>query len=239
MQSLVMFSVIFAITIFLISDWLLTKKYNIKKEGLFYTFVNESHKWGAVFILAISLVLLLLHTFVLEITGPFKPNHIVLAILPFSIFNIFMEYRYERDSKRYLRSILYTIFCLIFIVGFEFVSYNPVLASLEVDQVKEITIEYYSESEDLHTITLTDKDLIKLIINTISEGGFQDGTYPIKPRLEMTIKHNDGREIVIKESIYRNGVFMIHTERVLFPRDMTLFSQDLQLIFEEIADTLK
>ncbi len=54
----------------------------------------------------------------------------------------------------------------------------------------------------------------------------------------MTIKQSDGREIVVKESIYRNGVFMIHTERFLFPRDMMLFSQDLQLLFEDIADTL-
>ncbi len=138
MQNLFLFCAILLPPIYWVSDWLLTKKCNIKKERFFYTFVNESHKWGAVFILAISLVSLLLHTFVLEITGPFKPNHIVLAMLPFSIFNIFMEYRYERDSKRYLRSLLQTIFFLIFIVGFEFVSYNPVLASLEADQVKEI-----------------------------------------------------------------------------------------------------
>ncbi len=91
----------------------------------------------------------------------------------------------------------------------------------------------------MHTITLTDRDLIKQILSTIGEGGYQDGTYPIEPRLKMIIKQSDGREIVVKESIYRNGVFMIHTERVLFPRAMTLFSQDLQLIFEDIADTLK
>jgi len=218
------------------SDWILTKKYNIKKEEFFYTFVNESHKWGAAFILAISLVLLLIHTFVLEITGPFKPHHLVLAILPFSIFNMFMEYRYERDSKRYLRSMLQTIFFLIFIVGFVF--YNPAPVRLEVDQVKEITIESYSETEEVHTITLTDEDLIKPILNTIGEGGYQRGTYPIEPRLEMTIKHGSGREILIKESIHRNGVFMIYTDRFLIPRDMTLFSQDLQHIFEDIADTL-
>ncbi len=120
MQDLyIMYGAILLLPIYWISDWFLTKKYNIKKEGFLYTFVNGSHKWGALLILTVSLTLLLMHVFVLEFTGPFKPNHIVLAILPFSFFNMLMEYKYERDSKRYLRSILYTIFLLIFIVGFE------------------------------------------------------------------------------------------------------------------------
>ena len=119
MQHLVGIGWILLLPIYWISDWYLTKKYNIKKEGLFYTFVNESHKWGALLILAVSLVLLLMHAFVLEFTGPFKPNHLIIAILPFYIFNIFMEYRHERDSKRYLRSMLQTILLLIAIVGFE------------------------------------------------------------------------------------------------------------------------
>jgi len=119
MQDLVLLGAIFLPPIYWVSDWLLTKKYNIKKEGFIYTFVNGSHKWGALLILAVSLTLLLMNAFVLEITGPFKPNHIVLAFLPLYIFSMFMEYRHERDSKRYLRSMLQTIFLLIFIVGFE------------------------------------------------------------------------------------------------------------------------
>ncbi len=119
MQHLVGIGVILLLPIYWVSDWFLTKKYNIKKEEFIYTFVNRLHKWGALLILAVSLTVLLMHAFVLEITGQFKPSHIVLASLPFVFFSIFMEYRHERNSKRYLRSILQAIFLLIFIVGFE------------------------------------------------------------------------------------------------------------------------
>ncbi len=238
MQNLIIFGVLM-ILIALVSDRFLTKKFNIKKEKGFYTHVNDSHKWGEVSIIVATFVLLFIFNFVLDITGSLKPGHYILAFIPAFIFRIFMEYRYERDSKRYLRSILSVIIFFILFVGIELLFYNPVPVRLEVDQVKEITIENYSESEDLHTITLTDRDLIKQILSTIGESGYQGGTYPIEPRLKMTIKQSDGREIVIKESVYRTGVFMINTERVLFPRDMMLFSQDLQLIFEDIADTLK
>ncbi len=238
MQNLLIFGVIIVI-IALASDRLLTKKYNIKKEKGLYSHVNKLHKWGEISFIVATFVLLFIFNFVLDITGSLKPGHYILAFIPAFIFRIFMEYRHERDSKRYLRSILSVIIFFILFVGIELLFYNPVPVRLEVDQVKEITIENYSESEDLHTIALTDRDLIIQILSTIGEGGFQDGTYPVEPRLKMTIKQSDGREIVIKESIYRNGVFMIHTERFLFPSDMMLFSQDLQLIFEDIADTLK
>jgi len=189
-------------------------------------------------IVAITLVLLFTHIFLLVRTSPFKPHHFFLAFLLISIYRIFIEFRYERSSKRYYRTILSTINLVILFVGLEFAYFNPVPVRLEVDQVKEITIESYSETEEVHTISLTDEDLIKPILKTIGEGGYQRGTYPIEHRLKLNIKYSSSREIFVEETIYRNGVFMLYTDRILFPRVMTLFSQDLQLIFEDIGDKL-
>ncbi len=109
MQNLFIFGAIILIILW-VSDRILTKKFNIKKEKGFYTHVNSSHKWGEALIVAISLVLLFIHTFVMDITGPLKPNHFILALILGYIFRMFMELMYERDSRRYLRSILYAIF---------------------------------------------------------------------------------------------------------------------------------
>lgn len=237
MQNPIIFVALLFILLW-VSDRILTKKLNIKKEKVFYAHVNSSHKWGEVLIVAITLVLLFTHIFLLDRTSPFEPHHFFLAFFLISIYRIFMEFRYERSSKRYYRTILSTIYLVILFVGLEFAYFNPVPVRLEVDQVKEITIESYSETEEVHTITLTDEDLIKPILNTIGEGGYQRGAYPIEHRLKMAIKHSSDRETLIIESIHRNGVFMIYTDRFLIPRDMTLFSQDLQLIFEDIGDKL-
>ena len=237
-NSFVFVVIVLLFTLVWVSERILTKKYNIKQEKGLYAHVNRLHKWGEALIIAIALVLLFIHSFILDITGPLKPHHFLLALFLISIYRIFMEFMHERGSKRYLRTMLYTVFILILFVGLEFAYFNPVPVRLEVDQVKEITIESYSETEEVHTITLTDEDLIKPILNTIGEGEYQRGAYPIEPRLKMIIKHSSSREIIIKESIYRNGVFMLFTDRILFPRVMTLLSQDLQLIFEDIGDKL-
>ena len=112
---------------------------------------------------------------------------------------------------------------------------------MEADQVEEITIEHYSD-EGSNTIAITDKGLIKPILSALSDGQYQIGTHPITPRLEMIIKPKNGREIVIEEFITRtlygnrSVIFMVHAERMLFPRDMMMFSQELELIFEDFAE---
>ena len=118
MPNLLIFGAIVVIIAF-ISDRALAKKYNIKKEKGLYTHINSSHKWGEVLIISVALVLLFIHSFVLDITGPLKPNQFFLALIPATLFRIFMEYRYEKDSSRYLRSMLSVIIFIILFVGFE------------------------------------------------------------------------------------------------------------------------
>lgn len=120
MLNIFIFSAVIVIIAF-VSDRVFTKKYNIMKETGFYTHVNNSHKWGEALILFISLVLLFIHAILLDITGPLKPSHYFLAIIPSTFFRIFMEYRYEKDSKRYIRSMLSAILIITCFVGFELI----------------------------------------------------------------------------------------------------------------------
>ncbi len=120
MLNIFIFSAVIVI-IAIISDRVLTKKYNITKEKGFYTHVNRSHKWGEALIIAVSLVLLFIHASLLDITGPLKASHYFLVIIPSTFFRIFMEYRYENDSKRYIRSILSAILVITSFVGFELI----------------------------------------------------------------------------------------------------------------------
>lgn len=120
MLNILIFGALVVIIAF-VSDRILTKKYNIKKEKGLYTHVNSSHKWGETLIIAVALIILFIHSFVLDITGPLKPNHFFLALIPANTFRIFMEFRYERGSKHYLRSMLSVILFITLFVGFELI----------------------------------------------------------------------------------------------------------------------
>jgi len=50
----------------------------------------------------------------------------------------------------------------------------------------------------------------------------------------MVITQKSGRKILI-EAGDSTVVFMVHTERILYPRDMMLFSPELELIFKEFS----
>ncbi len=149
-----------------------------------------------------------------------------------------MEWKFDKRSKRYFLSILGACFFLI-ISGIEFISHNPVPVRLEVDQVKEITVWHSSKGENSKEATITEKELIEPVLRAISEGGYQIGAYPITPRLEMIIKLENGRQIILEEFTTGTSViFMIHAKRILFPEDMMLHSRELELIFDDFADKI-
>ena len=186
--------------IFLGIYWLISKKLNIETKILSrYKHVNKIHKKAEILLLIVSFVIIVLIN-----PASFGSHFVFIFLTLLSAFRAYMEWKFEKISKRYILSIFAASFFLIFFLGIEFVFSNPVPVRLEADQVEEITIEHYSD-EGSNTIAITDKGLIKPILSALSDGQYQIGTHPITPRL-------------------------------LFPRDMMMFSQELELIFEDFAE---
>ena len=206
-------------------DWLVKKKLNIQYKIL-YKHVNETHKLVEI----ILIVVWIAGSGILVLINPaaFKFYFGFAWLTVLSMLRAFMDWKFDKRSRRYISSILAAGFCLIVFLGTAVFS-NPVPVRLNADQVEEITIEHHSE-----TITLTDKELIKPILSAIGDGECQAGTLPITPRWEMVITQKSGRKIVI-EAGDSTVVFMVHTERILYPRDMMLFSPELELIFKEFS----
>ena len=113
---------IILIPIFLVITIIMTKKYHIKMDGILYSHVNKIHKWGEMFIVIIVLVLMTIHyAIVSEGTGSLKPHYFVLGMVLLFVFRAFMEWIYERDLKKYIITILASLFLLISFVGYELI----------------------------------------------------------------------------------------------------------------------
>lgn len=237
---------VFLSLIYLVTAWLISKKLNIEtkietKILSRYKHVNEIHKEAEIYLLVAWIISLFIF-FVIK-PAAFKVYFIFVWLTVLYIFRAYMEWKFEKKLKRHILSILAAGFFLIIFLGIEFVFTNPVPVKLKTDQVKEITLEHYSD-EGSNTITITDKELIKPILSALSDGQYhQIVTHPITPRLEMIIRLKNGKEIVIEEFITRplssgdsSVIFKVHTERIFYPRDMMMFSQELGLIFEDFAE---
>jgi hypothetical protein len=152
-----------------------------------------------------------------------------------------MEWKNNRGAKKYILWIFYTAVTLIFFLSLEFVFNNPVPVKVEADQVEKIAVESlkYGETE---TITVTDKEFIESVVTAVEKGSYKMGRMSaFNPRLEITIIRDDGREISIREVIrevqFRS--FMVSTKRFLFPEEMIMLSQELGIIFDEIANKIE
>jgi hypothetical protein len=87
---------------------------------------------------------------------------------------------------------------------------------------------------------LTDKESIQPILYVIGNGTYEVGRWPVTPGLEMKITLKNGREVTIGEFKTRticgkpSTTFMVHTPRILYPRDMIMGSDELEAIFDDL-----
>ena len=101
-----------------IVDTLIRNRFNIEAKKFWEeaTYVNKFHKWGER--LAIILYVIFFLVALVYSVGIF--HYSFLFFIMIGAFRAFMEWRFERASKRYVLSILFAAFCLIFLIGFIF-----------------------------------------------------------------------------------------------------------------------
>jgi len=224
---------------------IISKKLNIKIiERTPFSYYSKTRKWVEISFIVILLVVTALLAFSATDIPPFK-SHYYIAFMPiiFSFFHAFMEWKYEKDAKQYVLSILAGIFFIIVFLGVELVFTNPVPVRLNADQVTEISVEVISESGSFDTIILTDKESFKQILSALSDGYYRMGGFVGTPSLvkEMIIKLSDGREVIIREIQLRPRsalpFLMVYVERKLYPQEMMMESHELRLIFDDFADS--
>ena len=115
-----MYLFIFLIIVLLLFEGIIIiikNKLNIGVEGVLYTHVNKAHKWGEVLLVVLSLIFLGKITFI--DSHPLKPHYSVVGLILLYGFRAFMEWKFEKDSKQYILSILTSSFLLIILLGVE------------------------------------------------------------------------------------------------------------------------
>lgn len=92
-------------------------KFDIKGNGLFYSHINKIHKIGELSIGLLVILVLGIRTFFYNI--PLEPHHFISAIILLQVFRAFIEWKFDKSSKKYTLSTLTAIFLLIIFLGIE------------------------------------------------------------------------------------------------------------------------
>ncbi|MGI6307496.1 MAG: DUF4181 domain-containing protein [Dethiobacteria bacterium] len=99
------------------------RKFNIKISGFFYTPTNKIHKYGERFLLILFLMVGGIAIFGYSV--PIEPPYwYTIPFMLWCIFSAFMEWKFDKDSKKYILSLLEFAFILILLLGLIHL-YNP------------------------------------------------------------------------------------------------------------------
>lgn len=225
---------VFLITVILLLGgihWLICRKLKIKNK-VPYEHVNKTHKQAEILLV---LVMLLGQFILFSTTQSVQPrSYIFLFLFVFTTARAFIEWKFDKRSKRYILSILYSVFFIITFLGIEFIFNNPIPIKLEAEQVGEIVLEQYWESKKQEEIILSDKATFEPILAALNSGSYEiDRLRYEEPNQKMIVKLKKGPKIIIdKFKPFTSAVFIVHTERMFFPRDMHMQSPELECIFD-------
>jgi hypothetical protein len=111
--TLFVFIVLFAFFI----DKTIRKRFDIPKQKGLYKQVNAVHKWGEIILLIIYLLYIFLY--IAFLNQPIQPQLIFVFLILLYIFRSFMEWKYEKASKRYILSISTVILIAIVLLLIE------------------------------------------------------------------------------------------------------------------------
>jgi len=100
------------------------KKFNIKVSGFFYTPTNKIHKYGKRFLLISFLIVGGIAVFGYGVSPIESFYWCAISLMLWCIFSAFMEWKFDKDSKKYILTLLDLAFLLILLFGFIHF-YNP------------------------------------------------------------------------------------------------------------------
>ncbi len=115
MDPLLIFSVI-TILFYAGTSIYLKRKFNIKTSGFFYIHSNKIHKYGETFLLILILIVGGIALF--RYSVPIEPPYwYTIPFMLICIFRAFMEWKFDKDAKKYILSLLEFMFLLILLFG--------------------------------------------------------------------------------------------------------------------------
>lgn len=104
--------------LYLFTDTFTRNRFKIKELKLLgkAIYVNKFHKKGE----RLLIILYVIFCFIAVVYYGNIFHYNLLFLIMIGIFRAFMEWKFERASKQYVLSILFTVFCLILFIGFQF-----------------------------------------------------------------------------------------------------------------------
>lgn len=113
------FCITFCIT-FLIEK-IIRKKFHIEKSEdiFFYQPINAHQKLVEIIIVVLSLLVLFFIAFILPM--PIKPHYFIVGIIVLNIFRFYTEWKYRKEMKQYMITLLWTFTLCVFYIGFELI----------------------------------------------------------------------------------------------------------------------
>lgn len=216
------FVYIFIISVLLIQSLLtlyVRKKYTIEVNVFPYRTVNKTHK----FVTRILIILIIIYFIGLWFTNYFELFAILLLITIIFLngFTAFVEYKYEREEKDYIISLISTLSSFILLVGLLFYLFNTSTFAerynhseiINSESIEEIEIIHYRWNEDakhildqqikLREMILEEEQLINELLTELNalvlRNGFSDSEYYYWIR----IKGEENRSVTLYDQYLR------------------------------------
>ena len=103
----------------------ISKKYNIEREWGF-NFVNKIDKFGTIAIYVVVPISFLTILYVTDIrvpgnSTPFMPQFIFVLYLLIATFRTVMQWKYNKEAKRYILGLSNIVFTLVGLIGITFI----------------------------------------------------------------------------------------------------------------------
>lgn len=218
------FVYIFIICVILIRSLLtlfVRKKYTIEVDVFPYRTVNKTHK----IVTRIVIILIIIYFMGLWFSTYLERFDILLLItITFSNgFTAFVEYKYEREEKDYIISLISTLSSFILLVGLLFYLFNTSTFAerynnsgiFNNESIEEIEIIHYRRNEDanhfldqqikLREMTVEDEQLVNELLTELNalvlRNGFSDSEYYYRFR----IKGKENRSVTLYDQYLRVG----------------------------------
>jgi hypothetical protein len=159
--------IIFATTvvvIMLLLTFIVRKKLKIKTEPGLYKYINKTHKWGERVLFLLFAITILIAYF-----GYYYVELYIFFVFFFvqSIFRAFMEWKYEREDKEYIISLIGAGASGVLFIGILFFSLQTTTfevfleehGNLNLNTIKRMEIGNYEWNEEERS--LHDKEVLK------------------------------------------------------------------------------
>ncbi|GEM_PF-5341123 len=176
-----------------------------ERQRITDTELRTLYLWVYALIIIFYLVLL----YVIDISNPkIHSLYFVLFLISILGFDAFMEWKYLKESKEYLVTLIVLILGLVIMVSYIVLSDRAQYTSLQEliivetnhEEITRIKIRSFSNEDIDQAINITDQDTIEEILDSLSTIELQKGSISVssKPTYWLTIYINSANDYDIR-----------------------------------------